>query len=109
MQCTRTYFGSSKLASSPGLRFLRSENTPSSHFLVALTGRPNASNRKDRARTVVRYALSRDESRKNRVTREADETRLRDAREGGGGGGEASTPDQPLTNVGSRDVIQSVP
>lgn len=48
-----THLGSSRLASRPGLRLRRSENTPSSHFLVILTGRPNASNRNDRARTVI--------------------------------------------------------
>ena len=44
--------GSSKHASVPGLRFLRSENTPSSNFFMFLTGRPKASKRKTRARTM---------------------------------------------------------
>jgi hypothetical protein len=50
-RASATYFGSSRHASMPGLRFLRSENTPSSHFFVACTGLPNASKRKDSART----------------------------------------------------------
>lgn len=35
-------FGSSREASTPGLRFLRSLKTPSSNFFMFLTGRPKA-------------------------------------------------------------------
>lgn len=45
-------FGSSREASVPGLRFLRSEKTPSSNFFMLTTGRPNASKRNTRARTM---------------------------------------------------------
>lgn len=44
--------GSSKHASVPGLRFLRSEKTPSSNFFMFRTGRPKASNRKTSERTM---------------------------------------------------------
>ena len=44
--------GSSKHASTPGLRFRRSEKTPSSNFFMFFTGRPNASNLKTNARTM---------------------------------------------------------
>ena len=45
-------FGSSRQASVPGLRFLRSLKTPSSNFFMFRTGRPKASNRKTSARTI---------------------------------------------------------
>jgi hypothetical protein len=35
-------FGSSRHASTPGFKFLRSLNTPSSNFFIFRTGRPNA-------------------------------------------------------------------
>ena len=44
--------GSSRHASTPGLRFLRSEKTPSSNFFMLRTGRPKASKRKTSARTI---------------------------------------------------------
>lgn len=44
--------GSSREASVPDLRFLRSEKIPSSNFLEFLTGRPKAWNRNDRHRTM---------------------------------------------------------
>jgi len=49
----RLTFGSSRQASDPGLRFLRSLKIPSSNFFMLVTGRAKASNRKTRARTAA--------------------------------------------------------
>jgi hypothetical protein len=76
--------GFSNPASSPGLRFLRSENTPSSNFLTiaVFTGRPNASNLKANARTAH------------------DTISLSDL---------AYHPNHELTNIRPRDLKQPIP